>query len=138
MQKVLFDTNVLIDWLNAGKYSEFLFGRGLVKYLSAVVLLELEAGAFSAKDRRLIQQIAHGFEKAQRIVVPTVADWHEGGKLLRQLQQERNYNLSKTHSLAHDVLIALSARRIGAVVITQNSTDFEAIRQQRSFSLMIV
>ena len=138
MQKVLFDTNVLIDWLNAGRYSELLFGRGLVKYLSAVVLLELEAGAFVSKDRRLIQQMAQGFEKAKRMVVPTVADWHDGGKLLRQLQQERNYNLSKAHSLVHDVLIALSARRIGAVVITQNSADFEAIRQLRSFSLMIV
>jgi predicted nucleic acid-binding protein len=138
MQKVLFDTNVLIDWLNAGKYSEFLFGRGLVKYLSAVVLLELEAGAFSLKDRRLIQQLARGFEKAQRIVAPTMADWHEGGKLLRRLQQERDYNLSKAHSLTNDVLIVLSARRIGAMVITQNSADFEAIRQLRSFSLMIV
>lgn len=138
MQKILLDTNVLIDWLNAGKYSEFLFARGLVKYLSAVVLLELEAGAFSAKDRRLIQQMARGFEQARRIVVPTAADWQEGGRLLRQLQQERDYNLSKAHSLAHDVLIALSARRIGAVVITQNSADFEAIRQLRSFSLMVV
>ncbi|MBI3659346.1 PIN domain-containing protein [Candidatus Acetothermia bacterium] len=138
MQKVLLDTNVLIDWLNAGKYSEFLFARGLVKYLSAVVLLELEAGAFSSKDRRLVRQLARGFEQVRRIVVPTAADWQEGGRLLRQLQQERDYNLSKAHSLAHDVLIALSARRIGAVVVTQNSADFEAIRQLRSFSLMVV
>jgi hypothetical protein len=138
MQKVLFDTNVLIDWLNAGKYSEILFGRGLVKYLSAVVYLELEAGAFTPKDRRLIQQMARGFEQSQRIVTPTISDWQEAGALLRQLQQEKGYNLSKAYSLTHDVLIALSARRIGAVVITQNSADFEAIRQLRSFSLMLV
>jgi predicted nucleic acid-binding protein len=138
MQKVLFDSNILIDWLNAGKYSEILFGRGLVKYLSAVVILELEAGAFSAKDRRLIQQMARGFEQSQRIVTPTIADWQVAGVLLRRLQQEKDYNLSKAHSLTNDVLIALSARRIGAAVITQNSADFEAIRQLRPFSLLLV
>jgi predicted nucleic acid-binding protein len=138
MQKVLFDTNVLIDWLNTGKYRELLFARGLLKYLSAVVLLELEAGAFSQKDQRLVEQVARGFERAGRIVAPTTADWREGGKLLRQLQQERGYDLRKAYSLAHDVLIALSARRIGAVVITQNARDFEAIRQLRPFSLLLV
>jgi hypothetical protein len=138
MQKVLFDSSVLIDWLNTSKYQELLFARGLVKYVSAVVLLELEAGAFSRKDQRLVERLARGFGRAGRIVVPTASDWQEGGKLLRELQQNKGYDLRKISSLAHDVLIALSARRIGAMVITQNAADFEAIRQLRPFSLMIV
>jgi len=38
----------------------------------------------------------------------------------------------------NDVLIAISARRIGAMIITQNAKDFEAIRELRPFPLMIV
>jgi len=50
VKKVLPDTNIFIDWLNAGKYEDVLFAKGFTKYLSAVVLLELEAGAFSQGD----------------------------------------------------------------------------------------
>jgi len=39
---------------------------------------------------------------------------------------------------ANDVLIALSARRIGATVITQNRKDFEAIQSVKDFKLKIV
>jgi predicted nucleic acid-binding protein len=138
VKKALLDTNVIIDWLNVGRYADLLFAPGLAKYLSAVVLLELEAGAFSRRDQRLVEQLAKGFERPGRIVVPTLADYRDGGQLLRQLQAERDYDLHKTYSLVNDVLIALSARRIGATVITQNEKDFEAIRELQPFSLMVV
>jgi predicted nucleic acid-binding protein len=41
-------------------------------------------------------------------------------------------------SLVNDVLIALSARAIGATVLTSNARDFAAIREVRSFSLTVV
>ena len=37
--------------------------------------------------------------------------------------------------LSHDVLIALSARKIGAVVYTYNRKDFERIQAIRNFKL---
>ncbi|GBC75840.1 hypothetical protein HRbin07_00028 [bacterium HR07] len=138
MLKVLPDTNVLIAWLNEGRYGEILLARGVLKYLSAVVLLELESGAFSRRDQRLIEQLVRVFESAGRIIVPTVTDYQEGGKLLRRLQKEKGYDLRKAYSLTHDVLIALSARRIGAMVLTHNAKDFEAIREFLAFSLSIV
>jgi len=138
VRKVIPDTDVYIEWLNAGRYGEVLFARGFLKYLSAVVLLELEAGAFSKKDQRLVEELARGFAKADRIVVPTASDYREGGRLLRRLQEEKGYDLSKAYSLVNDVLIALSARRIGAMVITRNAKDFEAIRDLRPFDLMVV
>ncbi len=138
MLKVLPDTNVLIAWLNEGRYGEILLARGVLKYLSAVVLLELESGAFSRRDQRLIEQLVRAFESAGRIIVPTVTDYQEGGKLLRRLQKEKGYDLRKAYSLTHDVLIALSARRIGAMVLTHNAKDFEAIREFLAFSLGIV
>ena len=42
------------DWLNAGRHDDILFQREAVKHLSAIVLMELLAGAFSASDRRLV------------------------------------------------------------------------------------
>ena len=41
-------------------------------------------------------------------------------------------------SLVNDVLIALTARRLGATVCTGNTDDFEAIRRVRNFSLRAV
>ena len=118
MRKVVPDTNVLIDWLNEGRHRDVLFAPGVLKHLSAVVLLELEAGAFAPADQRLVAQLVKNFERAGRIVVPSAADYAEGGRLLRRLQAEHGYRLSKAHSLTNDVLIALSARRIGAAVLT--------------------
>src|SRR6266576_4689750 len=54
MQRVVIDTNVYIDWINEGQYEAVLFQRDSVKYLSAVVIMELSAGAFSVRDRRRI------------------------------------------------------------------------------------
>jgi predicted nucleic acid-binding protein len=45
MRRAVIDTNLYIDWLNAGRHEDVLFRRDAVKYLSAVVMLELYAGA---------------------------------------------------------------------------------------------
>jgi len=39
--------------------------------------------------------------------------------------------------LSHDVLTALTARKIGAFVYTQNLTDFERLRALRDFQLRV-
>jgi len=64
--------------------------------------------------------------------------YQEAGEVLRQLQESLGYTLASAHGLANDVLIALSARSIGALVITQNERDFSAIRRIRPFKLTIV
>ena len=73
MQRVVIDTNIFIDWLNEGRYEDIIFQREAVKHLSSVVLMELLAGAFSTKDRKLIRDITLPFAKANRIVTPTVS-----------------------------------------------------------------
>ena len=40
MRRVVIDTNLYIDWLNAGRHEGVLFQRDAVKYLSAVVMLD--------------------------------------------------------------------------------------------------
>ena len=138
MQRVIIDTNVYIDWINDGKYEAVIFQRDAVKHLSAVVIMELAAGAFSTRDRRVVHEIASAFGKAGRVVAPTVSMYQEAGEVLRQLQQSLGYTLASAHGLANDVLIALSARSIGAVVITQNDRDFAAIQKIRPFKLSLI
>jgi predicted nucleic acid-binding protein len=138
MQRVIIDTNLYIDWLNEGLYETVIFQRDAVKHLSAVVIMELAAGAFSLRDRRLVREISSAFGRVGRIVAPTVSMYQEAGEILRRLQESLDYTLASAHGLANDVLIALSARSIGAVVITQNDRDFAAIKKIHPFKLSIV
>ena len=138
MRRVVIDTNLYIDWLNAGRHEAVLFQRDAIKYLSAVVVLELYAGAFSSRDRRLVSGVVAAFRRADRVVIPSGAVYEDAGHVLRALQQARGYQLASTPSLVNDVLIALSARTIGATVVTGNGRDFTAIRAIRPFALIVV
>jgi predicted nucleic acid-binding protein len=137
MLRRVIDTNLYIDWLNAGRHEAVLFQRDAVKYLSAVVMMELYAGAFATHDRRLLRQITAAFRKADRILLPSVGVYEEAGTVLRALRG-RGYNPAGASALVNDVLIALSARTIGAVVYTQNGRDFAAIQGVRQFKLAVV
>ena len=115
-----------------------LFERNAVRYLSAVVILELLVGARSPSDRRALKALVTDFRRSGRILVPTASVYEEAGEVLRRLQAEMGYGVSGASSLVNDVLIALSARSIGATVITQNRGDFEAIQTTSPFKLAIV
>jgi predicted nucleic acid-binding protein len=137
MQRLFIDTNVYIDWINRGRHEDVLFQPYTVKYLSAVVLMELRAGAFSARDRRLLQRLEAAFERAGRILPPSRGVFAQAGDVLRRLQVDLGYRIGASHSIANAVLIALSARAIGATVVTQNERDYRAIQAVRPFRLKI-
>jgi len=137
MRRVVIDTNVYVDWLNRGQHEEFLLERDTLKYLSAVVLMELRAGAFSRRGRRLLDAVEAAFERTRRILVPSRAVFAEAGDVLRALQSGSGRRIGGSHSIANDVLIALSARSIGATVVTQNEGDYRAIQAVRTFRLSI-
>ena len=79
MRRLVIDTNVYIDWLNKGRHEDVLFPHDAVRYLSAVVLMELRAGAVSRADRRLVQRLETAFERAGRILAPAKALFAEAG-----------------------------------------------------------
>jgi hypothetical protein len=83
MQRVVIDTNIYIDWLNEGRHEDIIFRRDAVKHLSAVVLMELLAGAFSVQDRRLVRDITLSFAKTNRIVTPTVSGLSGGRRCIK-------------------------------------------------------
>jgi predicted nucleic acid-binding protein len=138
MRRIIIDTNLYIDWLNAGKHEPILFQPDAVKFMSAVVMMELLAGVHSALDQRRLQDLFKTFAKLGRIVTPSSGIYQEAGDVLRQLQTTHRYHLRQSHSLTNDVLIALSARSIGGAVVTRNRRDFLAIQSIRAFKLSLV
>jgi predicted nucleic acid-binding protein len=138
MRRIVIDTNVYIDWINEGRHEEVVFQGETVRHLSAVVLMELRAGAFSLADRRLVQRVESAFAKAGRILVPSRTVFIEAGDALRRLQTRQGFHIESSHSIVNDVLIALSARSIGATVVTQNERHYRAIQAVRSFQLAVV
>lgn len=138
MQRIVIDTNVYIDWLNSGQHEAVLFQPGSVKHLSSIVMMELWAGAFAPRDRKLLRNITSSFSRVGRLLLPTVTVYEEAGEVLRRLQLVRGYTSGGASALVNDVLIALSARSIGATVITQNKRDYVAIQGVRPFKLSII
>src|SRR6266849_6373915 len=109
MRRLVIDTDVYIDWLNEGQHEEVLSRPDEVKKVSAVVLMELRAGAFSRTDRRVIRRAETAFARARRLVVPSWTVFAEAGNTLRRLQAERSYDSAGSRLLVNDILIALSA-----------------------------
>ena len=138
MHRVVIDTNIYIDWFNVGRHEDVLFQRDAVKHLSAVVLMELRAGAFAVRDRRLVQRVESAFARAGRILLPSRRVFVEAGDVLRRLQARRGFHLAASHSIVNDVLIALSARSIGATVVTQNAGHYRAIQAVSPFQLVVI
>ena len=106
--------------------------------MSAVVMMELIAGADDASYQRIYEQAFQHFHKNNSLIVPTYDDWLTTSKILYLLTQSRKRTQKgrlrrlppgASQRLALDVLIAVSARRWKAQVVTENWTDFKAIQR---------
>jgi predicted nucleic acid-binding protein len=133
VKKVVLDTNVYIDWINRGLREELMLGAGTLRHLSAVVVMELRAGARSRRDRAAIDRLVRAYASCDRLLAPSRWVFDRAGSALRQLRLAGRD--VRAASFVHDVLIALGAREVGATVVTANVDDFEAIRRVVPFSL---
>ena len=106
--------------------------------MSAVILMELTAGATDASFRKLCERDFRQYEKKGSLIVPNMDDWLLTAKILFLLTHPRKLaQKGKLHRLppgasqrmALDVLIAVSARRLKAQVVTENWADFKAIQR---------
>jgi hypothetical protein len=52
----------------------------------------------------------------------------------KRIAAAKGFDINKTRDLHFDVLIALTARRIGTYLITCNVDDFTAIRERLDFN----
>jgi len=76
-------------------------------------------------------------EKNHPILIPTEKNWLESGRLLGKMRTDKGFEPAKLRDLHFDLLIALTARDVGARLITSNSSDFELIKSYRNFHLEI-
>ena len=128
----ILDTSVYIDNLRSGRFKDEILALPYVIRSSAVVLAELSRGARSREMKKFVDDLANNV----RVITPTEAEWAVSGRLVNRIASANHFDIHKTREIHFDVLIALSARRIGAIVITCNSGDFTAIREFVNFRLM--
>ena len=128
----ILDTSVYIDNLRAGRFKQEILDLKFVVRLSAVVLAELSRGARSREMIRFVEDLA----KNLRIVAPNEREWIQSGRIVNRLVAARGFDIHKTREIHFDVLIALTARRVGACLITCNAEDFTAVRQFLDFDLV--
>ena len=106
--------------------------------LSTVVMMELMAGDPTESRRKFFAEVFRQFQKDNLIIVPNADDWLLAANILhlltharRRLQKGKLQRLppGASQRLALDVLIAASARRWKAHVVTENWADFKAIQR---------
>lgn len=125
--KVLLDTNVLIDFLRAGMHTEWVLGGHgtVVRFISAVALLELRLGANTPNRKKAVDRLQQAFQSGRTLGL-TPATLDHAGRLFRAMHGNAS-GLSDRLGPMNDVLIALTAREIGATVITSNVLEFRRI-----------
>ena len=140
-KRLLFDTNVYIAAIRGGLFCpafRILQEKLPRTHLASVVSAELLAGAITPAARRVVLdfiRLAHG---VHRVVVPSADSWERAGVLLGEIRQKEPSLRSKLPTLWNDLLIALSARQIGATVVTGDIRDFELLRRYLRFNLHIL
>ena len=128
MPGVTYDTSVFIA------YKPVVFPAGFL--MSAIVIQELAAGAKDKSDLQELDGLRRDYEKQGRLLVPTGEDWWLAGKilnsLLRGLKSRRGgltpkLPAAEKQRIIRDVLIARTVRRAGALLVTDNVSDFKLI-----------
>jgi predicted nucleic acid-binding protein len=125
----ILDTNVYIGHWELGLYEEGLatVRRGFIVRHSAVVLSELRRGARTPRARRLVDEL---YRLAKVRWEPTGEDWWEAGRLVREIGDARGWDRSKRRDFQNDALIALTARRHGAAIVTADTADFRLLERR--------
>ena len=125
----VFDTSLYIRILLDARFAEraapALRRMAPRLFLSSVVRAELTQGARGDAGRALVDRLARALERVGRVVTPSHDDWVEATAV-----QSRIWDSSpalRTKRLLHDILLAKSARRIGARIVTDNERDFAVI-----------
>jgi predicted nucleic acid-binding protein len=129
----LIDSNVYIHAFRDSAFGEALrrFHQSRLPHLvlSVVVAHELLVGAANNKREKALRRgLLDPFRTRQRIHVPTRQTWEMASNIDRRLRKRIGLQSKlKTRSFANDILIAASAREMGAIILTENSADFGMI-----------
>ena len=142
MTKYILDTNIFVRadrdpaWAEAlvAFYAAFL----PVTFLHAIVVQELLLGAVDVRrGRELYEGYVAPFEARRRVVTPSYTSWRRSGEVVAALVQRRRLSPGGfSRSFLNDVLLAVSCREAGAILITTNLADFTRIRAIEPFRFL--
>ena len=117
------DTSVYVENFRTGRFSQQILQSPFVPRCSSVVLHELLRGARTPLETEFVQDLVRHCD----VVTPTERHWRDAATILEKVRAREHYDVHKIRELAFDVPIALSARSIGATIVTLNEIDFRTI-----------
>lgn len=132
VELAVLDTSIYIENFRNGRFTHHIIDSPFLFRSISVVIHELLRGARRSNEREFALDLAANL----RIYTPTERIWQESGDIVARLAVAKDYEKRKIQELSFDVLIALTARSIGATVITLNRQDFEDIQRYRRFRLL--
>jgi len=132
VELAVLDTSVYIENFRNDRFTHQIIDSPFLFCGISVVIHELLRGARRSNEREFALDLAANL----RVYTPTERIWQESGDIVARLAVAKDYEKRKIQELSFDVLIALTARSIGATVITLNRQDFENIQPYRRFRLL--
>ncbi|MDL1955739.1 MAG: hypothetical protein LWW95_01610 [Candidatus Desulfofervidus auxilii] len=127
MIKVIYDTDVYINWMQGKVPDTLMFREGEFIFISSIVIMELRVGAFTNRAISAIERLFETAIKTSRLIIPTTQDYLKAGEILNLLRIKKGYDIKGASHITNDVLIAITTRRIGGILRTFNKADYEAI-----------
>jgi predicted nucleic acid-binding protein len=121
-RNVMLDANIYTD-----RTYEEPVGRIRDLYVSSVVVQELMVIA----EKRQQKELSADFHEKVRMgsgLVPDATDWLEVGKCLAYLCSNERFGRQEVKLLVKDALIARTAMRVNAILVTSNIADFAKIK----------
>jgi predicted nucleic acid-binding protein len=135
--KAVCDTSVYIPFINQGTAHPVFSDDSArpVLYMSAVVLSELYAGAHDSQSLKLLDKLYLTFHNVGRLIAPDERDWRQAGGIIAKLGKKYGFEAKYLARIQNDILIACSARKLGAFVVTHNEKDFRRIQEFMDFRI---
>ena len=126
MRWAIIDTNVYIDDWERGAHAAVVddICRAYIVRHSSVVLSELRRGARTARARQLTEALGR---LAKAPWTPEASDWWEAGRVICSIGDAQHWNRARRRDFQNDALIALTARRHGATIVTSDGEDFDLL-----------
>ena len=141
-RKYVLDTQLFINAFRDPVANEALqrFHRAFspFEHFSVIVAQELRAGVRQPSDRKALERnVLRVFERAGRTITPSPETWHRSGDLLSEMAKQEGLEVARvSKAFANDILLALSCRESGCVLVTENDRDFSRIRRFTPFEYM--
>lgn len=128
----VYDTSVYIENFRTGRFTLQMVQSTWIPRCSAVVLHELLRGARTALEARFVREL----RARTQVLPPTTAHWLQAAEVLGVIRRRERVETKRIRDLAFDALIALTARSIGAAVVTCDEADFSLLRRYLVFNVL--